>query len=80
MRPLTLLPHISVEPVVVSMQYLIDTSPIFWGDASLDLVVSHLVQPNLVVSMQSLIDNTPIFWGDAFLELVFLCPIQPIIE
>jgi hypothetical protein len=51
----------------------------FRGDVSLDLVVSHLVQPT-VVSMQSLTENTPIFWGDAPLDLVVSHPIQPMVE
>jgi hypothetical protein len=61
------------------MQSLTNTSPMFGGDASLDLVVLHLVQP-MVVSMQSLTDNTSIFWGDAPLDLVVLHPIQPMVE
>ena len=41
----------------------------FGGDASLDLVVTHLVQPT-VVSMQSSTNTYPVFWGDAPLDLV----------
>jgi hypothetical protein len=51
----------------------------FEGDVSLDLVVSHIVQPT-VVSMQSLTNNTLDVWGDAPLDLVVLHPIQPMVE
>jgi hypothetical protein len=51
----------------------------FEGDASLNLVVSHIVQP-MVVSMQSSTDNTLVLWGDAPLELVLSHPIQPVVE
>jgi hypothetical protein len=51
----------------------------FGGDASLDLVVSHIVQP-MFMSMQSSTDNTPIFWGDAPLDPVISHPIQPMVE
>jgi hypothetical protein len=68
-----------VQPVVMSMQYSTDTSPMFGGDVSLDLVVSHLVQP-MVVSMQSSTNNTPVFGGDAPLDLVVPYPFQPMVE
>jgi hypothetical protein len=61
------------------MQYLADTTLIFGGDVSLDLVVSHPVQPT-VMSMQSSTDTTPIFGGDASLDLVVSHPIQPMVE
>jgi hypothetical protein len=51
------------------MQSSTDNTPVFWGDASVDLVGSHIVQP-IVVSMQYSTENTPIFWGDAPLDLV----------
>jgi hypothetical protein len=68
-----------VDTMVMSMQYSADTTLLFWGDASLDLVVSHHVQPT-VVSMQSSTDTTPIFGGDASLDLVVSHPIQPMVE
>jgi hypothetical protein len=71
-------PH-PVQPMVMSMQSLTETSPMFVGDVSLDLVVPHHVQP-VVVSMQSSTDIIPIFRGDASLELVFSHPIQPMVE
>jgi hypothetical protein len=61
------------------MQYLTNTSPMFGDDASLDLVVLHLVQPT-VMSMQSSTDHTPIFWGDAPIYLVVSHPFQPMVE
>jgi hypothetical protein len=63
----------------MSMQYSTDTSPMFRGDASLDLVVLHPVQPT-VGSMQSLIETTPSFGGDASLNLVVSHHIQPMVE
>jgi hypothetical protein len=51
----------------------------FGDDASLDLVVSHLVQP-MVVSMQSLTEKTHVFGSDAPLDLVVLHPIQQMVE
>jgi hypothetical protein len=68
-----------VDTVVMPMQYSADTTLILGGDASLDLVVSHPVQP-MVVSMQSSTDTTPIFGGDASLDLVVSHPIQPMVE
>jgi hypothetical protein len=65
--------------MVVSMQYSVDTTPILGGDASLDHVVSHPVQP-MVMSMQSLTNTTPIFGGDVSLDLVVSHPIQPTVE
>jgi hypothetical protein len=61
------------------MQSSTDTSPMFGGDVSLDLVVSHLVQP-MVMLMQSSTDNTLVFGGDAPLDLVVSHPIQPMVE
>jgi hypothetical protein len=65
--------------MVVSMQSSTDTSLMFRGDASLDLVVSHIVQP-MVMSIQSSTDNTPIFGGDPPLDLIVLHPIQPMVK
>jgi hypothetical protein len=65
--------------VVMWMQSSADTTLIFWGDASLDLVFSHLVQPTVML-MQSSTDTTPIFGGDASLDLVVSHPIQPMVE
>jgi hypothetical protein len=63
----------------MSMQSSADTPLPLGVDASLDLVVSHPVQP-AVVSMQSSTDTTPIFGGDASLDLVVSHPIQPMVE
>jgi hypothetical protein len=61
------------------MQSSTNTSPMFGGDVSLDLVVSHLVQP-MVVLMTSSTNTTLVFWGDAPLDLIVLHPIQPMVE
>jgi hypothetical protein len=61
------------------MQSSTDTPFHLGADASLDLVVSHPVQP-AVVSMQSLTNTNPIFGGDASLDLVFLHSIYPMVE
>jgi hypothetical protein len=68
-----------VDTRVMSMQSSVDTPLSLGADASLDLVVSHLVQP-AVVLMQSLINTTPICRGDASLDLVVAHPLQPRIE
>jgi hypothetical protein len=70
-------PHL-VQPVVVSMQYLTETSPMFGADVSLDLVVSHIVQP-MVVSMQSSTKTTPIFGSYASLDLVVSHLVKPVV-
>jgi hypothetical protein len=57
------------------MQYSTDTTPICLGDASLDLVVSHLIQPTveeLVVSMKSLVDPTLLLESDKSKEVPLL--------
>jgi hypothetical protein len=51
----------------------------FGGDVTLDLVVSHFVQPTVAL-MQYLTDDTPFFWGNAPLDLVVSHPIQPMVE
>jgi hypothetical protein len=61
------------------MKYSNDTPLPIGVDASLDLVVSHHVQPT-VVSMQYLTTTTPTFGVDASLDLVVSHPIQPMIE
>jgi hypothetical protein len=61
------------------MQYSADTTHIFGGDASLDHVVSHHVQP-AVMSMQSSTNTTHVFGGDVSLDLVVLHPIQLVVE
>jgi hypothetical protein len=58
-----------VDTVVMTMQYSVETPLSLRVDASLDLVISHHVQP-AVVSMQYLTKTTPIFGGDASLDLV----------
>jgi hypothetical protein len=63
----------------MSMQYSVDTPLPLEVDASLELVVSHHVQP-AVVSMQYLTDTTPIFGGDESPGLVDSHPIQPMVE
>jgi hypothetical protein len=68
-----------VDTIVMPMKYSTETPPPLGVYASLDLVVSHPVQP-VVVSMQSSIDTTPIFMGDASLDLVVSHPIQPMVE
>jgi hypothetical protein len=68
-----------VDTTVMPMQYLDDTTLIFGGDVSLDLVVSHPVQP-AVMSMQSSADTTHVFGGDASLDHVVSHPIQPMVE
>jgi hypothetical protein len=68
-----------VDTTIVSMQSSANTTPIFGGDVSLDLVVSHPVQP-VVMSMQSSVDTAPIFGSDESLDLVVSHPIQPTIE
>jgi hypothetical protein len=62
----------SVQPTVVLMQYSVDTTPIFGGDASLDLVVSHAIQPmveELVVPMKSSVDPTLLLESDKSKEV-----------
>jgi hypothetical protein len=68
-----------VDTTVVPMQSLVDTTLLFGGDAFLDHVVLHPVQPT-VMSMQSSTDTTPVFGGDASLDLVVSHPIQPMVE
>jgi hypothetical protein len=68
-----------VDTAVMPMQYSADTTLIFGGDVSLDLVVSHPVQL-VVVPMQSSVGTTPILGSDASLDLVFSHPIQPMIQ
>jgi hypothetical protein len=68
-----------VDTMVMPMQSLADTPLPLGVDASLDLVVSHPVQPT-VMSMQYSTDTTPIFGSDASLDLVVSHPIQPTIE
>jgi hypothetical protein len=68
-----------VDTTVMPMQSLANTPLPLGADASLDLVVSHPVQP-VAVSMQYLTDTTSIFGGDASLNLVVSHPIQPMVE
>jgi hypothetical protein len=68
-----------VDTLFMSMQYSAKTALPLGVDASLDLVVSHPIQPTVVL-MQYSIETTPIFWGDAPLDLVFSHHIQPMIE
>jgi hypothetical protein len=63
----------------MSIQYSTETNLVFGGDASLDHVVSHPVQP-MVMSIQSSTDTTPIFGGDASLDHVVSHPFQPMVE
>jgi hypothetical protein len=59
MHLLTLLSRILFNQRSMSMQSSTDTTPIFGGDASLDLVVSHPIQPmveEVVTSMQFSVD------------------------
>jgi hypothetical protein len=58
-----------VVTTVMPIQSSTNSTPIFGGDAFLDLGVSHHVQP-AVVSMQYSAATTPIFGDDASLELV----------
>jgi hypothetical protein len=54
------------------MQSSADTTPILGGDASLDLVVSHPIQPmveEVVVSMQSSVDPTLLLESDKSKEV-----------
>jgi hypothetical protein len=60
-----------VDTMVVPMQYSADTPLLLGGDASLDLVVSHPVQP-LVVSMQYSTDTT-LFLGVMCLLTLLSC-------
>jgi hypothetical protein len=68
-----------VDTTFMPMQYSAET-PFSLGqvDVSLDLVVSHPVQP-VVMSMQSSTDTSPMFGGDASLDLVLSHPIQPVV-
>jgi hypothetical protein len=61
------------------MQYLVETTLLLGGYASLDHVVSHHVQPT-VMSMQSSADTTPVFGGDVSLDDVVSRPFQPTVE
>jgi hypothetical protein len=50
-----------VEKVIVLMQYLVEPTPFFGGDAPLEHVVSQYIQPvveKVVTSMQSSADPT----------------------
>jgi hypothetical protein len=56
----------------VSMQSLADTTLVLGGDASLDHVVSHPIQPmveEVVVSMQSSVDPTLLLESDKSKEV-----------
>jgi hypothetical protein len=68
-----------VDTAIVIMQSSDDTPLILGGDAYLDLIVSHFVQPT-IVSMQSSAETTHVFGGDASLDLIVSHPIQPTIE
>jgi hypothetical protein len=68
-----------VDTTVMPMQSLAETTLVFWGDVSLDCVVSHHVQPT-VASMQYSTNTTHIFGGDASLYLVVSYPIKPMVE
>jgi hypothetical protein len=48
-----------VDTLVMSMKYSADTPLLLGGDASLDLVVSHPIQP-IIVLIQYSTDTTPI--------------------
>jgi hypothetical protein len=64
-----------VDTMGMLMQSSTKTTPIFWGDVSLDLVVLHPIQPTVeevVVSMQSLIDPTLILESDKSKEVILL--------
>jgi hypothetical protein len=65
--------------MVVLMQSLSDTSPMFVGDASLEIVVSRPVQP-VVMSMQYSINTSLMFGDDVSLDLVVSHPIQPTVK
>jgi hypothetical protein len=61
-----------VDSVVVPMQYSTDTTLILGGDASLDHVVLHPVQPTVeevVMLMQSLVDPTLLLESDKSKEV-----------
>jgi hypothetical protein len=67
--------------MVMSMQSSTDNTPIFGGDAPLDLVVSHPIQPmveEVVVSMQSSIDPTLLLESDKSKEAV--APMQFLVD
>jgi hypothetical protein len=68
-----------VDKKFMPMQSSVDTPLPLGVDASLDLVVSHPIQP-MIMLMQYLTNTTPIFGGDASLDLVVLHPIQPMVE
>jgi hypothetical protein len=68
-----------VDTGIMPIQYSSNTNPIFVSEASLDHVVSHLVQP-AVALMQSSTDTTPVFGGDASLDHVLSHPIEPMVE
>jgi hypothetical protein len=67
-----------VDTAVMPMQSSYDTPFPLGVDVSLDLVVSHLVQP-MIVSMQSLIDTSHMFRGDTPLDLVVSHLVQPMV-
>jgi hypothetical protein len=71
--------HYLVDTMVMSMRYSDDTHLPLGGDASLDLFVSHPIQP-VVMSMQYLTDTTPFLGGDASLDLFLSHPFQPMVE
>jgi hypothetical protein len=57
-----------VQPTIVSMQSSMDTTPIFWGDASLVIVIMHPIQPmveEVLLLVQYLVNLTLLFEGDA---------------
>jgi hypothetical protein len=59
------------------MQSSTDTTPIFWGDASLVTVITHPIQPmveEVVVPMKSLVNLTLLFKGDASFNYVVIIP------
>jgi hypothetical protein len=60
-----------VDKKTIPMQYLIDTTLVLGGYASLDHVVSHPVQPT-VVEMQSSA-NTTLFWVVMHLLTMLSC-------
>jgi hypothetical protein len=64
---------------IISMQDSIDTTLVFGGDASLDHVVSHHVQPT-IVPMQSSANITHVLRSDASIDHVVLHPFQPAVE
>jgi hypothetical protein len=64
-----------VDTTIMPMQYLADTSLPLGDDASLDLVVSHPIQPTVeevVMPMQSSVDPTLLLESDKLKEVTLL--------